>query len=74
MYEIDFLIDKFMNDSKKYVSEREILKQQFIENYPYLEIPEHMKQQFNFPAAIFTLCWHIKSLEARLEILEKHLG
>lgn len=64
-YTIDYLMQKFADHAHQATKERVKLEKEFRENYPEEPVPSHMKDNFNLPQALATICEEIKNLQEK---------
>jgi len=62
MYKLDFLIDTFLKHAEEADKNNRQLRKQFKEMNPKEPIPDHMKDEFNLPMALATICYEIQKL------------
>ena len=62
-YSIEFLVQKFQTHSKESEKIREEQVENFKENNPGIDLPEWLKDDFNFPLALNCICLEILELK-----------
>jgi cysteinyl-tRNA synthetase len=67
MYKLDFLIETFLKHAEEHKNNNERLLEQFKKMNPDEPIPDHMKEEFNLPMALATICNAIQELNKRLD-------
>lgn len=65
--DIKSLIKTFSKHETHAIKDRQKMMRDFIKNYPGEKIPEHIKEDFNLPAALRLMCEEILKLKEMLK-------
>ena len=63
MYELNDLFERFTQHSKKNKKFNKKLIQDFLENNPGVELPDHFKDDFDLPMALASICHELLLLK-----------
>lgn len=62
-YELDYLKNEFEKHAIQAKKDLEKMREQFLKMSPGQELPEHLKEDFSLPKALFTLVKEIEELK-----------